>query len=160
MVPGELLSSFTSQPRSISMDGVRKMAGTRQIKSLLLPNWFPCYLCNYDPFSTLPHGSERVISGLKSVPSNSSKPKVLSRVSEIHYSLAPAKHFSFYLDHSQHVPLSQQPLCKIHCAPAYLCSCSSVCLTCPYPLSTWQTAPPTHTHTYCSLKDQLKCPLL
>lgn len=71
------------------------MAGSRQITSLLLPNWFPCHLSSCYPFSILPHGSERVISGLISVPSNNSKPQVLSRMNEVHRSLAPAKCFSF-----------------------------------------------------------------
>lgn len=118
------------------MKGVREMAGSRQIKSLLLLNCFPCHLSNYYPFSTLPHRPEHVISELKSVPFNSSKPKVLSRMNEIHQSLAPANCFSFipfiYLDLSEHIPLFLQTLCKAQCAQD-LCPCSSICWHVPLP---------------------------
>lgn len=48
------------------------MAGWRQIKSHSLPNWLPCHLSHYCPFSTLLHRSRCVISVLKSVPSRTS----------------------------------------------------------------------------------------
>lgn len=116
------------------------MAGSRQIKSLLLLNWFPCHFSNHYPFSTLPHRPEHVISGLKGVPFNSSKPKVLSRMNEVHHSLAPANCFSFipfvYLDLSQHIPLSLQTLQGSMC-PGLLPLLLHL-LTCPSSLSTWK----------------------
>lgn len=102
---------------------------------------FPATSPITNPFSTLPRRPEHVISGLKRVSSNSSKPQVLSRVSGVHHGLAPAKRFSsmsfFYLDFSQCLPLSRQPLHKAQCAQN-LSLCSSVCPTCPSPLCPWQ----------------------
>lgn len=84
IIPGEPLSSLASWPGSLSTEVVRKMAGWRQSPSQLCANWVPCHL------SAL-HSAmkpEHVISVLHSVPSNASKYKVLSRINEVHHSLA------------------------------------------------------------------------
>lgn len=71
---------------------------------------------------------------LTNVPCNHSKPKDLSRVSEVYHSLS-SLHLFFYGDPSQPSHASCEPLCKTHYAPACLCSyCSLAQLAGSHPL--------------------------